>query len=300
LADDRRETNILHYTWNEGISLHQCVFNEEPIEIVDIFSDPLIQKTRFLITGTQGDNFVVLSLNFDDLHEKTCQGFEIADTASSDYETWEPSDSRGDLCLLGRKTAYVRRKQDKECLNPPTFTGQTKHIIENCSCTEENYECDYCYIRNDFNECVLDTETCPDYDPYTPPPICVEVWYRSQGYRRVPGDTCDHVIGVDHTPVEEKCSEDHTIHIPVANSDFLAIAIIIALPTCGSIAFVASILYYCSGKNQRVRGCMTMCLSEDMLPAYTYNPVPFSFSDDLQDDASMITTSESKSSDLEI
>jgi hypothetical protein len=291
LADDRRATNILHYTWNEGISVHQCLFNDEAIEVINIDSDPLLQSTRFLLTGMRGNSFVLVSLNFDDLHEKYCEGINEPDTQSSDYETWEPSDSRGDLCLLGRKTAYVRRKQEKECLNPDQFTT-IKHVIENCSCTEENYECDYCYIRNDIGECVLDTETCSTYDPYTPPAICVGTWERSQGYRRVPGDTCDHVLGIDHTPVVEDCPGQGSTTTDHQTNDFLAEAIIITLPLFGSIAFIASILYYCSGKNEKVRSCLRICLSEDLLPSYTYLDPNADLSDILDD--------KSNSSELEL
>jgi len=248
------------------------------------------------MTGHRGGEQVLISINFDDLHSRVCSGANSPDTETSDYETWEPSDSRGDLCLLGRKTSYTRRIQTKDCQNPPAFRS-TREAIQNCSCTEENYECDYCFVRNEFNECVLDTETCADIDPYKVPEICIEKWYRTQGYRRVPGDTCDHTLGIDHTPVEVKCDNAvPTTGQALGGNDFLALIIIIALPVFGSLAFFSSLFYYCTGKNEKVRDCAMMCVNEDMLPAYT--SVPFSVS---IDEASMIITeSGSKSSNLDV
>jgi len=53
--------------------------------------------------------------------------------------------------------------------------------------------------------CVLDPE-CRGYKPHLPPNPCNGTWSDTNGYRRVPGDTCDITTGVNLLPTIRACS----------------------------------------------------------------------------------------------
>ncbi|KAJ8301253.1 hypothetical protein KUTeg_020240 [Tegillarca granosa] len=70
----------------------------------------------------------------------------------NDYETWmahsslrknEPAYVQG--CLLGKKEVFKRLKKDSWCFNGYNYKVETTESI--CSCTREDYECDYGYFR---------------------------------------------------------------------------------------------------------------------------------------------------------
>eukprot|EP01129_Flabellula_baltica_P006302 TRINITY_DN2345_c0_g1_i1.p1 TRINITY_DN2345_c0_g1~~TRINITY_DN2345_c0_g1_i1.p1 ORF type:complete len:755 (-),score=150.26 TRINITY_DN2345_c0_g1_i1:23-2287(-) len=299
LADDQDITNNLLYSFDEGLTLNTCNFTtiEEGVDIYDILSDPLMSSTRFLMVGMRNRKSIIISLNFDSVHERFCSGWDKPEEIGSDYELWEPSDSKGDMCLLGRRTSYVRRKRDSNCLNPPDFVSR-KHVLQNCSCTAENYECDYCFVRNENQECVLDKETCPSFDPSAEPETCIDKYGQTQGYRKVPGDSCDVSTGLDLTPVVHDCQSE-TVIINV-NDDTITAIIIVSLPVFGILVLSVSIIYFCTGKNEKVRGCATMCVPEGALPKIEYGQLPMEFGDDLEADASMIDFTSTESSDLDI
>src|SRR4051812_9696185 len=95
----------------------------------------------FLIHGKRAEKGVIVQIDFADVHENDCVGYDAPDTLASNYETWEPSDSRvNNHCLLGRRTQYVRRKRTALCDNPVAIDTTKATIIKNCSCTEENYQ----------------------------------------------------------------------------------------------------------------------------------------------------------------
>ena len=71
----------------------------------------------------------------------------------------------------------------------------------NCSCTEEDWECDADSIRNNEGSCVSlkHQETLI----YTAPEICEDYYYISTGYRKIAGDSC--IGGVNHSQLQIPC-----------------------------------------------------------------------------------------------
>lgn len=64
-------------------------------------------------------------------------------------------------------------------------------------CSEEDWECDFGYFRRDNKgQCVTETGTPENY---TPPEVCDDYYYVTQGYRKVAGDDCKD--GIDHAPL---------------------------------------------------------------------------------------------------
>ncbi|CAK0863960.1 unnamed protein product [Prorocentrum cordatum] len=124
---------------------------------------------------------------FDALGFPACTGAWAADSVSSDYETWSPSDgSRSDKCLLGAQTSYTRRKQTSACFNGMEFERPVEQKA--CSCTQEDYACDMGFVRSvGSTECVYGG---PDMMPARLLPEVCTGSYQASAYRKVAGDKC--------------------------------------------------------------------------------------------------------------
>jgi len=250
-------------------------------DVDDIVSDPKMASGIFLIHGKRGGVGVIVQADFADVHANDCIGHDSPGTPGSDYEIWTPSDNIGSKCLLGRESNYIRRKRTAHCDIPTSVTTKDVTIVRNCSCTEQNYQCDYCFTRVN-GKCDLDLVTCTDYDPKKPPEICIGTWDESRGYRRVPGDTCDPTGGIDHMPITRPCpaqapqtapsisppNDMTTGGGPNIKVDSHATTVIGALVVFAFIALLVVILWYLSGRNPAVRDFATKCIPERFLPDF--------------------------------
>jgi hypothetical protein len=191
MADDIKKTKQVVFSWNEGQSWYDFELSDYPVEVDNIVTEPNATSTKFLLYGTRGDSGVVYHLDFDALGQPLCKGVWAADSVSSDYETWNPSDGRasnGDQCMLGKQLTYTRRKQTSECFNGEKFERPVTK--KNCACTEENYVCEMGFTRKiESTECKL-TE---DYAVLmTIPETCTTSdYFFSDAYRKVVGDSCE-------------------------------------------------------------------------------------------------------------
>lgn len=207
MANDRHATKHVVYSWNEGLTWTELPFSTRPVEVENIIIEPTATSQRFLVYGARTEqngkrSGVVISIDFSEMHMRSCEGESTAGTEESDYELWTPSDGRmGGKCLLGHQVTYTRRKRDRTCFNGEEYEKLT--WVRNCPCTEEDYECDVGYARKlDGGPCVpvrkrnateLLPAECPSGAYYT----------LSTGYRKVAGDTCEG--GVDHSPLVMSC-----------------------------------------------------------------------------------------------
>jgi hypothetical protein len=198
-------TTNLHFSWNEGKEFEELEISEgKPVEVTNIVIEPKSISQEFIMYGAyKSDPFgagVVMALDFRDLHEPQCKGADNPGGSGSDYELWTPHDGRhgGQQCSMGKKVSYIRRKQESECYNGETLEREI--FVENCICTEEDFECDYGYKRSEFGVCES-TKTVT----FDPPQYCPsgEYYSVSKGYRQVPGNTCQ--FGVDHAPMVFPC-----------------------------------------------------------------------------------------------
>ncbi|KAG1768276.1 hypothetical protein EV702DRAFT_1253492 [Suillus placidus] len=81
---------------------------------------------------------------------------DVENSGQDDFELWSPSEERDSLCLFGQQTLYHRRKRDVNCVvgNTPKALD---NVVRNCTCTLEDFECEFNYVRNGEGECVLVT-----------------------------------------------------------------------------------------------------------------------------------------------
>ncbi|MFM7852336.1 MAG: hypothetical protein ACKO96_10585, partial [Flammeovirgaceae bacterium] len=131
---------------------------------------------------------VIIGVDFSSLNIHPCRNPNNPNDLSSDYEIWTPNDGRGGNteCLMGKKTVFVRRKREIECYNGIDF--ERGKNVEQCQCSDEDYECDVGFTR------LLPNDPCTpisDESPLlrnSPPSPCVGYYTISKGYRKVPGN----------------------------------------------------------------------------------------------------------------
>jgi len=134
MAPNVKQTTELVYSWDQGTTFGSVTMSE-PVRVENIIIEPTSNGYGFILHGSSNLNEgVLIYVNFEDLHQRECEGHDAPDTKASDYETWTPSDGRiGTKCLLGSQATYVRRKPDKACFNPQDVEPPIR--IEYCSCT---------------------------------------------------------------------------------------------------------------------------------------------------------------------
>ncbi|CAG8513439.1 13693_t:CDS:10 [Funneliformis mosseae] len=198
LVDDERETDRVIYSLNEGDSWQEYKFlknKEKPIRIIDIDIKP--------------------------------GGLSSKD---DDFEPWSPSHANHanseDQCLFGRKITYQRKKPGIEC-----FIKDIKPVEEGskCECKRHDFECDYNYMRNATDYCVL---VSPDAKPLVRSisEQCAngeEFWYEGSGYRKLAISNCTGG-SVNYTGDSHRCPGHHSalFWIFVVLSPFVIVGIL--------------------------------------------------------------------------
>ncbi|XP_065830370.1 sortilin-like [Oscarella lobularis] len=91
-------------------------------------------------------------------------------------------------CIFGHIEKYRRRKKDRICYNGADFDSFVSS--QKCSCTPEDFECDYGYKWEDqsFTTCIEDGDFKVAARMYCKPNQLV--YNKTRGYRRIPGDKC--------------------------------------------------------------------------------------------------------------
>lgn len=216
IADDVNPASEIFYSWDEGLTFEPLKISEEKFLIKNIIIEPTSTSQHFIIYGEsqkKGDTKgVVIGVDFSNLHEPQCKYPDIPDTQESDYEKWSPNDGKNRDCLMGHKTIYIRRKRESKCFNGLAF--ERKNVIENCECTESDYECDFGFARKSPGEPCISIHKKPDpNDPndkdkldhmvLKAPEKCEGYYKISRGYRKVPGNTC--INGVKFDPLLIPC-----------------------------------------------------------------------------------------------
>lgn len=187
MADDVRKTKLVVFSWNEGQSWYDFELSSMPVEVDNIVTEPNATSTKFLLYGTRGDTGVMYHLDFESLGQALCKGVWAADSVSSDYEMWSPSDGKNtEKCLMGKQVTYTRRKQTSECFNGEKFERPVSR--KNCECTQEDFECEVGFTRPvGSTECRF----ADDGSIKIPLSCARNDHFFATGYRKVVGDTCE-------------------------------------------------------------------------------------------------------------
>ncbi|OSX64575.1 hypothetical protein POSPLADRAFT_1138528 [Postia placenta MAD-698-R-SB12] len=201
-ANDEEVTDSVSYSTDFGKTWKTFNFETKMrVRILTTVSDSTSQK--FMIVGAvskrePGSNqgrYAVLFLDFANTRTRKC--------GENDFERWNARSATHE-CLMGHKQWYKRRKPEADCYVGEKFLDPVEHE-ENCPCTDEDYECDYNFIRQG-DQCVpagpepIAPGVCPPDEPD-------KTYKGSSGFRLIPGNTCDKSRGkVKDAPVDKPCS----------------------------------------------------------------------------------------------
>ncbi|RIA92294.1 hypothetical protein C1645_765456 [Glomus cerebriforme] len=188
LVDDEQPTDHVLYSLNEGTSWQEYKFTkvgEQSIRVIDIDTMPGGLSSKFILRGFNPSRFneeVVVYLDFSNIFTGKCK-------LEEDFEKWSPTFGEG-KCLFGHEITYLRKKRESECFIEDDLRDKKERGVD-CECTKHDFECDYNYMRNATDQCILFpgaeplhrsiAEQCANGDPY---------WYELSGYRKLKASTC--------------------------------------------------------------------------------------------------------------
>ena len=200
MIDDEKPTEILKYSFDSGKSWKELKLPVK-FRVKAFTSVPDATSQQFLIVGAldrkdfEGTKrYATIHVDFAPMRKREC--------TDSDMETFSARTIKGKECLMGHKQSYTRKKPDADCYMGKKFEEPTDHQ-EKCDCTDDDYECDYNYVRNE--------DKC---EPMGPEPIPAGVcssdrqhtYMGSSGWRLIPGNTCKAGSTRKDAKVEKQCS----------------------------------------------------------------------------------------------
>ncbi|XP_052249120.1 sortilin-like isoform X5 [Dreissena polymorpha] len=188
VSKDEPNPQIIKFSTDEGQCWHEYKFTDEKLNFTGLLTEPEGKSSVVMLWGyhSKTKKWRVHVINFRDIIKRKC--------GDGDYESWLSHSSHRSTegastagCLLGVRETFYRLKKDSLCYNG------YDHVVVNtsvpCTCTREDYECDYAYYRpGGSDDCVKEKEfKGPEID------ICLhghEEKLVSEGYRKIPGDRC--------------------------------------------------------------------------------------------------------------
>lgn len=155
---------------------------------------------KFILLGEKEGVYHIVSIDFGGLKERKC--------GNDDLEDWHARlDGDGNpICVMGHKQTYRRRKKSADCFIQDEFKDPEPKI-EDCECSDADFECDYNFRRNSE-----DNKKCDKVGPIArPDDVCKkaeDTFKGSSGWRLIPGNTCKRGKGDQKDdPVERQCSD---------------------------------------------------------------------------------------------
>mmetsp|Transcript_101552 Transcript_101552/g.292575 ORF Transcript_101552/g.292575 Transcript_101552/m.292575 type:complete len:318 (+) Transcript_101552:1-954(+) len=174
-------------------------------------------------------------MDFNAMGFASCQGVWAADSVSSDYETWSPSDgASSENCLLGQHVTYTRRKRTSQCWNGEKFERPT--VSKKCACTQEDFACDIGFVRNvGSKDCIYGGV---DMMPERFVPTLCSRTFDANAYRLVPGDQCEG--GWQPVAVEVPCPSNGMVTGSIKSVLFIALCVGVAYVAFGQLCIGSS------------------------------------------------------------
>ncbi|KAG5518984.1 hypothetical protein PMAC_002515 [Pneumocystis sp. 'macacae'] len=202
------KTRNLYYTLNRGK-------NWELIDIgIGIYPQLLItapnsKRGKFIVISNQGntvDSSVnIVSIDLSNIYSEKCVLNET-NLEQSDLEKWyvHHNENGETNCLMGHKQYFWRKKIERNCFIEKSYLEFRNK--ENCPCSDNDYECDYNFIRHN-NRCL---EYIPQEIPQNECKNPGDMFLGLSGYRKIPGNTCNDKYGVmKDQKIKIPCTKDN-------------------------------------------------------------------------------------------
>lgn len=193
-------TGEVRYSLDEGQTWQTYDFGETMV-VNDITTVPSDTSRNFLLWGKIGDSIATINIDFSGMKERSKQcKLDEQHPESDDYKLWSPSHPLSeDNCLFGHVGQYHRKILDHDCYNGKEIK-HLHNIAKNCSCTRNDFECDFNYQSDSNGACIL----VEGLSPPDPLEVCKKnpgllEFNDPTGYRRIPLTTCEGGRELDKT-----------------------------------------------------------------------------------------------------
>lgn len=240
LVKDGEKTKNIKYSIDGGRKWNEYEFTTEETYITDIVTVPRDSALRFLLfgakTSVQGTTTVTFTLDFRNSFERQCD----PSIESPDFGYFSLTHPNQKECLFGHQAEYLRKTADDCFIGMAPLDNKFK-ITKNCSCTRNDFECDYNFVRMGDGTCKL----ADGVSPANPEDICrkdssLVEYFEPTGYRKIPLSTCEGGLHLEASENPKPCpgkeSEFNDLHN--INSSFLLIWFIIFGLLLGALSFV--------------------------------------------------------------
>lgn len=197
---DEGPTDEIRYSTDHGNRWQKQKLPDK-VKALVLTTTPDSTNLKFFLLASRGGGekleYMMYFLDFQEVFDKKC--------SKDDFEKWYARlDEKGEPgCVMGHKQYFTRRKANVDCFVDKEFKEPLPQF-EPCACTNEDYECDYNYIRSE------DGETCvPASEIAIPKGACEgdeKSYMGTSGFRKIPGNECTKGVELDKE-VERPCNE---------------------------------------------------------------------------------------------
>ncbi|EGX49250.1 hypothetical protein AOL_s00078g283 [Orbilia oligospora ATCC 24927] len=201
IVKQNEPTKSVLYTLDEGVKWEEYTFSDTSVNVFDISSVPSDTSRKFIVWAKENgaDKFTATTIDFRGLTDKQCI-LDPEKPDDDDFEYWQSSHPHtDDHCLFGHQSQYARKIPSHLCYIGRRIP-QPHKTFENCTCTRNDYECDYNYEMANDGSCQL----VPGLSPPDHSKSCAEnpdqwEWFEATGYRRIPLTTCSKGVNLDQS-----------------------------------------------------------------------------------------------------
>lgn len=206
LVKDGEKTDSITYSINGGKSWAEKKFTQEEVLITDIITVPRDSAMRFLLlselSSVKGTSTKTFTLDFSAAFTRQCT---FSGDSSADFEYVSLNHPNSKECLFGHKAEYLKKKSEDCFIGMAPIKNKFK-IVKNCSCTRNDFECDFNYLRSADGTCKLENGLQPS-DPLS---ICerdssIIEYFEPTGYRKIPLSTCKGGLILEKTGKPHAC-----------------------------------------------------------------------------------------------
>lgn len=202
-----KATNKLKYSLDSGKTWKEFQFSEKEVHVRDIITVPQDSALRFLliaddidVSGQSGKTFTI---DFYNSFKRQCD-FDMENGMGPDFK-FTPINPILDQCLFGRRTEYLT-KIHNDCYVGNIPLSKYERVVENCTCTRNDFECDYNYVRAKDGTCKL----VEGLSPQPASDVCkldssLIEYSEPTGYRKIPVSSCQGGLKLDSTSDKYPC-----------------------------------------------------------------------------------------------
>ncbi|CAN3357271.1 vacuolar protein sorting/targeting protein VPS10 [Diutina catenulata] len=202
----KRATSELQYSLDQGKSWQTYKFADHDIEVADLATSTRDTSMKFVLWAL-GSNTEAYTVDFSDLWDTQCS-LDLEHPDSDDFDYWAPPYTG---CMFGHQAQYLRKSTGTACFVGEAPLKDGFKVLKNCSCTRQDYECDYNFYRDPAdNTCKLVEGLSPQdrKEQLCAKPGAFE-YFRPTGYRKLPLSTCSGGVNYENTRPEPCPGKEH-------------------------------------------------------------------------------------------